>query len=201
MLTVWGRANSSNVMKVLWLCEEAGIPFTRIDAGGAFGRTREPGYLAMNPNATVPTIVEDDGFSLWESNSILRYLAGPLHPAEPRARARAEQWMDWSLGHLNGSMVTVFFTYIRTPEAERNWPATHAARDAAEKLWAMVDAALEGQEGPGGAFGLADIALGPWLHRWLNLPIERAAMPRLEAWYHRLLARPGFARHVAVELK
>ncbi|WP_027283946.1 glutathione S-transferase family protein [Rubritepida flocculans] len=207
MLRIWGRANSSNVMKVLWLCEELGLAFERIDAGGAFGRTKEPAYLAMNPNARVPTIEEPDGFTLWESNTICRYLVAThapghaLHPAEPRARARIERWMDWQLGHLNAPMTTLFFTYVRTPEEKRNWPATHAARDEAEALWDMVEGALEGRDFLGGpALSLADIALGPYLHRWLSLPIARKPQPRLAAWYGRLCRRPGYNRHVAVEM-
>ncbi|WP_043336999.1 glutathione S-transferase family protein [Belnapia moabensis] len=208
MLRLWGRTTSSNVMKLLWLCEELRLPYERIEAGGEHGRTAEPGYLAMNPNGTVPTIEEPDGFSLWESNSILRYLVAThapgnsLHPAEPRARADVERWMDWQLASLNAPMVTIFFTYVRTPEAERDHAATARARDAAERLWAMVDRQLAGRDYVAGDFSLADIALGPYLHRWFALPIARAPMPRLEAWYARLRERhPGFATHVAVEMR
>lgn len=207
MLKIWGRASSSNIMKLLWLAEELGIPYSRVDAGGAFGRTREAAYLAMNPNARVPTIEEPDGFTLWESNAICRYLVAsrapghPLHPTEPRARALIERWMDWQLGHLTGPMTTVFFTYVRIPEDQRNWPATHAARDEAEALWDIVDGALGEAAFLGGPeLSLADIALGPYLQRWLTLPITRRPQPRLLAWHGRLLERPGFARHVAVPL-
>jgi len=203
MLRIWGRANSSNVMKVLWLCEELSIPFERVDAGGAFGRTTEPDYLAKNPNALVPTI-EDDGFVLWESNAILRYLArtrakgGAIYPAEPQEAADCERWMDWQLSALNAPMTTVFFTYVRIPEPERDWPATAKARDAAERLWGMVEARLQGRHFVcGDALTLADIAFGPYIHRWFALPIERRSMPALEAWYGRLKARPGYAKHVA----
>ena len=107
MLKIWGRTSSSNVMKVLWLCDELGVAYERIDAGGAFGRTRDPDYLAKNPNALVPTIEEEDGYTLWESNSILRYLCNTrpggaaLYPSAPRERADVERWMDWQLrsGH------------------------------------------------------------------------------------------------------
>ena len=207
MLDIWGRASSSNVMKLLWLCEELGIPHQRIDAGGSFGRTREPAYLAMNPNARVPTIEEPDGFAMWESNTICRYLVAtrapghPLHPAEPRARARIERWMDWQLGHLNAPMTVIFFTHIRTPEAERNWPATARALAEAQGLWDMAESALGDAHFLGGEqLSLADIALGPYLHRWLNLPVERQPQPRVTAWHARLMARPGFARHVAVPM-
>ena len=201
MLRIWGRTSSSNVMKLLWFCDEIGEAFERIDAGGAFGRTRDPAYLAMNPNALVPTI-EDGDFVLWESNSILRYLArtrargAAFYPADPRAAADVERWMDWQLASINAPMTTVFFTYVRTPEAERDYAATAKARDAAEKLWAMVDARLQQHAFLcGDAPTLADIALGPYIHRWLNLPIARAEMPALTAWYARLMTRPGYARH------
>jgi glutathione S-transferase len=207
MLKIWGRATSSNVMKLLWLCEELGVPYQRLDAGGSFGRTREPAYLEMNPNARVPTIEEPDGYSLWESNTICRYLVATrapghtLHPTEPRARARTERWMDWQLGHLNAPMTTIFFTYVRTPEEKRDWPATHAARDEAQALWDMVENALGIAPYLGGDhLSLADIALGPYLHRWLALPITRAPQPRIHAWHGRLMARPGYARHVGVPM-
>ncbi|HEV7267380.1 MAG TPA: glutathione S-transferase family protein [Falsiroseomonas sp.] len=204
MLRIWGRATSSNVMKVLWLCEELSIPFERIDAGGAFGRTREPEYLAKNPNALVPTIEEDDGFTLWESNAILRYLArsraagNPIYPAGPREAADCDRWMDWQLSALNAPMTTIFFTHVRIPEPERDYAAANKARDAAERLWAMVEAKLGANPFTcGHELTLADIALGVYVHRWFSLPIERRAMPALEAWYARLKQRPGYATHCA----
>jgi glutathione S-transferase len=207
MLKLWGRTSSSNVMKVLWLCEELSIPHERIDAGGEYGRTTEPFYLAMNPNSRVPTIEEPDGYSLWESNSILRYLVAtrapgdPMHPAAPKQRADVERWMDWQLAMLGGPMTVVFFTYVRTPEAQRDMVATAKARDEAEALWAMVDRQLQGRQYVAGGFSLADIVLGPYIHRWFAMPIARAPMPNLERWYARLLAEhPGFGKHVAVPL-
>ncbi len=207
MLKVWGRATSSNVMKVLWLCEELGIPHDRLDVGGSFGRTTEPFYLAMNPNSRVPTIEEPDGFTLWESNSILRYLVATrapghaVHPAGPQARAAVECWMDWQLTCLNEPMSTVFFTYVRTPEAQRDLPAAAKAQNAAVQLWAMLDRQLAGRDYVAGGFSLADICLGPYVHRWFALPIERPELPNLGAWHDRLLAgHPGFVRHVAVAM-
>src|SRR4051794_10452632 len=75
MLKIWGRNTSSNVQKVIWALGEMQVPFERIDVGGAFGKTKDSFYLAMNPNSLVPTLEEEDGFTLWESNSIVRYLA------------------------------------------------------------------------------------------------------------------------------
>lgn len=206
MTIIWGRASSSNVMKLLFLCEELGIPVTRKDAGGSFGVTTEAAYLAMNPMARVPTLEEADGFTLWESNTILRYLCArhggeALHPAEPRARAAVEKWMDWQLAHLNEPMTTILFTLFRTPEPQRNLERLARAVAEAEEYWAIVEAALAGRDWlAGGAMTLADIALAPYLHRWLHFPVERRERPALLAWHARLMGRPGFARHVAVPL-
>ena len=206
-MKIWGRDSSSNVMKVLWLCEELGLPYERIDAGGDFGKTTEPFYLAMNPNSRVPTLEEEDGFTLWESNSILRYLCNsrapgnPIYPQAPKQRADMERWMDWQLATLNAPMVTVFFTYVRIPEAKRDYPATARARDEAEKLWTILDRQLQGRDYLVGDFTLADIVMGPYLHRWFQLPIPRADLPNLAAWYARLQAKhAGFAKHVAVKM-
>ncbi len=204
MLRIWGRATSSNVMKVLWLCEELAIPYERVDAGGSFGVTKEPAYLAKNPNALVPTIEEPDGFTLWESNSILRYLARrhaagqPIYPTAPREAADVERWMDWQLSALNAAMTPIFFTFVRTPEKERDLAPAERARQAAAKLWAMLEGRLARQDFVCGAsLTLADVALGVYVHRWFALPIERPEMPGLAGWYARLKARPGYAKHCA----
>ena len=132
MLKIWGRANSLNVQKVLWCCDELGIPYTRTDLGGPFGGNRDPAYLRMNPNAVVPT-VEDDGLVLWESNSIVRYLAakhgmGTLCPRDLGERASVERWMDWQLSTVHGGMTTIFMNLVRTPPEKRDMAAVEAAR-------------------------------------------------------------------------
>jgi glutathione S-transferase len=114
MLKIWGRNTSSNVQKVIWAMAEMKQPFERIDVGGAFGRTNEPFYLAMNPNALVPTLEEDDGFTMWESNSIVRYLAArysnhALEPADLKIRAHAQMWMDWQLSVMAPAIYPVFW--------------------------------------------------------------------------------------------
>lgn len=207
MLKLWGRASSSNVMKVLWLLEELGVPYERVDIGGPFGGTRDAAYLAKNPNARVPTIEEPDGYTLWESHSILRYLVAtrapgsPLHPAAPRARADVERWMDWHLANMNPVMATLFLGLVQTPEPKRDPAALARATADAAALWTMLDRQLAGRSYVAGDFSLADIALGPVLHRWFALPLDRPDLPGLAAYYARLKAgHAGFATHVAVPL-
>lgn len=208
MRKLWGRASSSNVMKVLWTLDELGLPYDRIDAGGAFGKTRDADYRAMNPMGLVPTLQEDDGWSAWESNTICRYLCNAhapdsaLYPREPRARAAVETWMDWQLGHVTAPMVTIFFTHVRIPEPERDWKAEAKAREDAGRLWKIVDSKVAGRRFLcGDEVTLADIALGCWVHRWHALPIERPDLPNLAAYYEALKTRPGFVKHVALPLE
>jgi glutathione S-transferase len=200
MLKIWGRANSSNVQKVLWCCDELGIGYERIDAGGAFGRTNEPDYLAMNPNATVPTI-QDGDVIVWESNTILRYLAttrggARLYPNNPAARTQVERWMDWQLATVNAPMSTLLFGLIRKTPPHTDPKAIEAARERGQKVWAILDKSLKDREFAAGAFSLADICLGIFAYRWFNFPIQRDDLANLTAWYERLTTRPGFKTHV-----
>lgn len=199
MLKIWGRANSINVQKVLWIADEIGIPYSRVDIGGPFGGNKEPAYLAMNPNGLVPTI-EDEGRVLWESNSITRYLAASRHstflPTDPGARAEAERWMDWQLTSL-GSMTPIFWGYVRTPPENRDMAAIEAARQQVSGAWAILDAHLAGRPFVAGPdFTVGDIPVGAMAYRWFNLPIERPDLPNLRAWYDRLTTRPPYRKHV-----
>ena len=132
MIKIWGRNTSSNVQKAMWAVGELELEHTRIDVGGAFGKNKEPAYLAMNPNGLVPTLEEEDGFLLWESNSIVRYLAakhdknGVLEPKDLKQRALASQWMDWQLSVLGPAITPAFWGLIRTPPEKRDAAAIKA---------------------------------------------------------------------------
>ncbi|RFU44116.1 glutathione S-transferase family protein [Paraburkholderia sp. DHOC27] len=203
MITIWGRANSVNVQKVLWCCDELVLPYERIDAGMQFGRNNEPDYLAMNPNARIPTLVDGD-FVLWESNSILRYLvmeygaASPLYPSEPKQRASIDRWLDWSLSTLQPAERPVFWAVVRTPEAERDTAKLASDLAAVTLLWKLVDNHLQARfflEGE--QCTLADIVIGAYAKRWFGLDgVERPPLPNLERWYTRLSTRTGFKKYV-----
>ena len=208
MLKILGRANSINVQKALWAADECGLTYTRQDVGGAFGGNDQPWYRALNPNGVVPTI-DDGGYILWESNSIVRYLAasyGPpgFWPADPKTRGHAERWMDWQLTTIQGGMTTMFWGLIRTPADKRDTGAIEAARLATAPLWARLDAHLAGNAYVAGdAFTIGDIPVGAMAYRWLNLPLRRddmPDMPHLRAWYERLALRPAYRQHVMIEM-
>ena len=132
MLKIWGRKNSSNVRKALWIAHELGLDFESIDAGGAFGVVNEPHYRARNPNGLVP-MLEDGDLTLWESNTIVRYLCAEYgteqgwYLADPRQRALADKWMDWTTSSFATPFRPLFWGLLRTPEDQRDWVAINAA--------------------------------------------------------------------------
>jgi len=204
MLRIWGRVNSVNVKKVLWAAEELGLEYERLDAGMQFGVTKTPEYLKMNPNSLVPTI-EDDGFVLWESHSIVRYLAakhgmGTLCPPDLRARADAERWMDWAFTFQN-AMRAVFWNLIRTAPEKRDMKAVDEGRAQSAKLLEVLERNLEKKPYvAGNAFTMGDIPIGCEVQRWMRVPIERPAFPQVEAWFERLRQRPAFTKSVDIPL-
>lgn len=207
VVTIWGRVNSVNVQKVLWCLAEIDLPYSRIDAGMAFGVNTEPGYLAVNPTGRIPTLVDGD-FVLWESNAIMRYLmlaygrGTTLYPAEPALRAGIERWLDWTLSTLQPAERPVFWGLVRTPRVERDMVAIQRDADAVAKLWRILDAHLVGRTFmEGDAFSLADLALATYARRWFGISgIEKPDLPQLSRWYANCSARPGFQRFVAPPL-
>ncbi len=204
MRKIWGRANSANVKKVLWVAEELGLAYERVDAGGAFGVVNTPEYRAMNPMGLVP-VLQDGDLTLFESNVIVRYLAakygeGRLWIADPGARAEAEVWMDWNHAFAT-PFRDVIFGLIRTPPEKRDLAAIDRGIAECARLYAMADAALAKKPWLSGAeFGIGDVPAGAYVHIWFNLPIERPDHPHLADWYARLLHRPAYAKVVATPL-
>ncbi len=202
MLKVWGRKNSSNVQKVMWAVGELGLAHERVDIGGEFGGNKEPAYLALNPNGLVPTL-EDGDLILWESNSIVRYLAGrygpgKLEPKDPKARARAGQWMDWQISVVLPAITVAFWGLIRTPPEKRDHAAIAASQAKSTEAMKILDANLSRNAYVAGdAFSMGDIPVGVFTYRFRQLVPERPSLPNLERWYASLERRPAFRDHVA----
>ena len=201
MLKILGKSTSINVRKVLWLCEELGLPFELEEWGSGHRSTREPAFLALNPNALVP-VIRDGEQVLWESNTICRYLAGreqrdDLLPSLPAERARVEQWMDWQATELNNAWRYAFMARVRQSPHH----ADPAQIEASVREWNQRMGILDGQLArtgahvAGDAFTLADIVLGLSVNRWRMTPMERPELPAVAAYLRRLEARPGFRRY------
>lgn len=202
MLTIWGRRSSFNVQKVMWLVDEIGIEHRHIDAGGSFGGLDTPEFRAMNPHGKVP-VIDDDGTIVWESQTILRYLAacyghGKFWQNDPDERSQAERWMDWSQSTLQPDfLVGVFWGFYRTPEAQRDMPAVRKKIEACARHFTLLDRQLEGRDFLlGDRLTLADIPAATSLYRYFNIDIDRPKVPNVERWYARLQERPAYRQHV-----
>ena len=197
MLKLLGRATSGNVQKVVFLLEQLGINYQREDYGRQFDNTGGK-YLELNPNGTVPTLVDGE-LVIWESNTILRYLAAREHskllPSDLAARTMVERWMDWLLAALNSHYVAVF-KGSKLPEEKRGSSFAVSAQEVS-KLLALLDNHLSKRSWLAGEeFSLADIALGPIVHRCLGFPIERPQFRALENWHRQLQKIPAFGKAV-----
>jgi len=195
MITIYGRANSSNVRKVLWLAEELGLEIDRHDYGRGYAPTDTPAFRALNPNAKVP-VMDEDGFILWDSHAILRYLAakyGPeWYPAELHHRAITDQWLDWLVIELQEPVRKLFFAMHVNPGSDREGIPHYEAESA--KACEILDEQLQqtGAYVAGAQPTIADCAIGMMVHRWYVFDISRPDLPALEAYYERLKARPAF---------
>ena len=204
MITVWGRASSSNVQKVVWTLDELGVEYERIDRGREFGGLDTPEYLANNPNGRVPT-VQDGDLVMWESQPICRYLARTysgeaLLPADPSAAFEVEKWMDWNVAHLAPSMFPMFL-------AAREADDLAVAKDAkferlvseARRLLGIMEETLSGQEYlAGNSFTLADLVCAVSASRWLFVGHDFGDNQSVAAWYARVSERPAAQRHNVV---
>ncbi len=203
MLRIWGRKNSINVQKVMWAVGELGLAHERIDAGGQFGGLDTDEFAAMNPNRRVP-VIDDDGTIVWESHSIVRYLAakygaGSLAPDDPGIRARSDMWMDWTLADLQPAFIGVFWNFYRTPEARRNWQFIRQGIARSAVLFRLLDQHLEGRPFVAGdSLTMGDIPAGAQLYRYFTLQIDRPSLPNVEAWYARLQEREAYRTHIMV---
>ncbi|MFO1123406.1 MAG: glutathione S-transferase family protein [Hyphomicrobiales bacterium] len=203
MITVWGRHSSVNVQKVLWTLAELDVPFRRETIGGSFGGNQDADFLAMNPNGLVP-VIRDGDVTMFESNAIVRYLsaryrAGVLRPADHRALAMAEQWMEWQQTTFASQVSVVFFNQVRLPPDRRN---EAAARDAAANAAAalrIADAHLARHDWfAGGDFSFAEIVMGCLLWRYMGLDCDKPDVPHLLEWFDAVQQRPAFRQWVMV---
>lgn len=202
MIRIYGYERSSNTQKVWWLCDELGVAFEKVPKGGTYGGHKAPDYLKLNPNGQIPTI-DDDGFILWESNSILRYIAerhggGRLIPADLHKRAIANKWMDWQLAAVSRPSSALIGAVFRKKKPDRNPADVAGAIDGLATMWRRLESDFG--QGPflAGEFSIADITLAIYFHRWMAADVEgKASFSILEAWYKRLVERPAFQKNVS----
>ncbi|WP_310597447.1 glutathione S-transferase family protein [Aeromonas aquatica] len=198
MLRILGKVSSINVRKVLWACAEIGLPFEREEWGSGFQSTQSAEFLALNPNAMVP-VIQDGDFTLWESNTIIRYLAArygdaALYPTEARARAMVDQWIDWQASDLNSSWRYAFMALVRRSPYHQDPEALGAGCVQWSRHMQILEQRLAstGAYVAGSGFSLADIPIGLSVNRWFETPFDRPPLPAVSDYYQRLSRRPGF---------
>jgi len=203
MITIHGRATSSNVQLVMWAIAELRLPHRRLDVGGSFGGTDTPEYRAMNPNGLVP-VLQDQDVTLFESAAILRYLAAKygddtFWPKDPAKRASLDQWAEWGKVTFTPVVLRIFLQLVRTREADRDPAVTADIAKDVGRLAKILDQRLGvGSYLGGETLTFADIPIGNLLYRYMTLPFEKAETPNLDAYYKRLTERPAFAEHVMI---
>jgi glutathione S-transferase len=201
-LKIWGRRDSFNVQKVLWFLGELALPYEHIPAGGRFGGLDTPEFLAMNPHGRIPVIV-DQGQPLWESHTILRYLAATYSQnifwqENTIFRAKIESWMDWQQTTLQPDFLSgIFWAYYRTPEKDRDWKVIHSNISKCARHFILLNAELKNRKFLcGDTISLADITVGATLFRYFSLDIEKPVIPYVQGWYERLQERRAYRENV-----
>jgi len=202
MIVVHGRASSSNVQKVLWLFDELGIAFERIDRGGRFGGLDDADYRRLNPNGLVPTVIDGD-LVMWESHAILRHYArchpaSGLFPGDPAGALRSDMLLDWNTTTL-WPPLRVAFQAVDRRGLPREAAEVQQALDQVEGPIGILQGLLDGRDYiGGGSFGIGDIPPAISLSRWLYLGRDLQPWPAVAAWYRRCAARPAFQARVVV---
>ena len=197
MLQIYGRKNSNQVIQLMWAVDELGLEYVRHNVGGSFGGLDTQEYGKLNPNRLVPTI-DDNGFVLWESYAIIRYLCreygrGTLWPDNPQNLALADQWMEWTNSRFMGTFFPIFWGLIRTPKEQRDDEKISNAASDTGKLLSIVEENLKGKKYMlGDTLTMGDIPLGSMMFKYYSLDIERPALPNIENWYKRLCEREAY---------
>ena len=205
MITIYGRATSSNVQAVMWGIGELGLEHERLDYGHVHGGTDTPEFRAMSPHGLVP-VLRDGDVVIWESCAILRYLAarygdgGAFWPSDPAARASVDRWAEWGKTSFCTEFTgPIFWLRVRTAAKDRDEAALARGIAGFEARLELLEGQLAGHDFVvSDDFTLADIVIGHVLYRWFDMDVERRIRPLVEAYYQRLKRRTSYRDHVMV---
>ena len=198
MLRIYGSARSRGV-RTLWMAGELGLQYEHLDYAPRSPQTRTPEYLALNPNARVPTI-DDDGFVLSESMAINLYFAkkhGKLYPTDAKNEALTWQWCFWEVDRLDRQLTTYANNAFVLPEAQRNAAAAKGAWDEITAALDVLEIALgKTQWLAGSEFSVADLNVAAAMVRALGFDIGK--WPKVHAWLHKCWDRPAAKKALAM---
>jgi glutathione S-transferase len=197
---VYAHHLSSHCRKVLLLCEELCIDYEYRDVDLFEGAQRLPQFIELNPNGRVP-VIDDDGFVLWESQAILRYLAQreaawQWYPRDPRSRALVDQWLDWNQTRLGPAVGMMAFNVLYAGDA-RDESAIAEGYDRLHEILPVLDRALALRAHiAADRATLADIAVAPNIAYLEESGYEVGAYGEIARWFNCMRERPAFARAV-----
>jgi glutathione S-transferase len=200
MIKIWGRRSAYNVQKVLWTIGELDLPYQHINVGGSAGGLDQAEFSVLNPNGRIPVLVDDD-VTIWESNTIIRYLCGTysrdhLWAESPAKRSLAERWMDWELATFQPDFLDLFWGFYRTPEALRNQEKIKHLSERCQKHFALLDAHLVTHTFLGGdEFTMGDIPVATALYRYFEMGFPIPEIPNVRRWYSELSQRNAYRKH------
>ncbi len=204
MIEVYSWA-TPNGHKVHIMLEECGLPYRAHPVNIGTGDQFKPEFLAISPNNKVPAITDPDGpdgqpISLFESGAILLYLAGKTGrflPAEVRGKYEALQWLMFQMGGVGPMLGQAHHFRIYAPEKIPY--AIGRYTNEAKRLYGVMNKRLANSRYIGGAeYGIADMAIFPWLRSWKNQGIDWDDHPHLRGWFDEIAARPAVVRGVKV---
>ncbi len=198
-ITLYELQPSPHARKVRLLAAELGIPLHKVAVDPRIGETRTPGYLAMNPNGRIPTL-EDDGFVLWESPAILKYLAAKqpergLAGTDAKTRALVDQWTCWWVGGPEAALIALAWELLIKPNVLKqpgNDPGIIAdAHARLDRFLPVLDQQLETRDYMVGPLSVVDFLIGPWLDTApARLGFDISRYQNIAAWLERLRAKP-----------
>jgi glutathione S-transferase len=196
MITLYG-AMASRAHRTVWMLKELGLPFEHVPTHFMDGSTRQPAFLAINPNGRVP-VLDDDGFVVYESMAINLYLArkhgGALAPAGLQEEALATQWSFWVVTEVEKPLLFASANRALFPEGARDEDQARMAIDKLDRPFKVLDAHLaERAHLLGTRFTVADLNVATVMDLAPQCGISLAAWPRLQAWHQGCLARPAAA--------
>ena len=188
-IKIYGRLSSANVQKINWFCNYAKVGIINLNYGGVHGKTETNEFKNMNPNSRVP-VLEDNNFILYESNAILRYLSkkfNVLVEENIEINGKINQWIDWGSFTFASPCSLLTAHRLSLPEDQREELIAEKAKKDIFNLLKIIDDHLGKQDFiVGEKFSLADIPLGIWCHRCINLKMSFADFSNINNWYLKL---------------
>lgn len=196
-LYTWPTPNGHKVHIAL---EEMELPYTVHPVDILAGDQFDPGYLKLNPNNKMPTIVDPDGpggapYTVFESGAILMYLAektGKFMPQETAPRYQVIQWLMWQMGGVGPMFGQRHHFHDYAPEKLPY--AIDRYTNEAHRLYNVLDRRLDGRDYVAGDYSIADMALFPWARTFDWRDQDPDEVPHVKAWVERIEARPAVQR-------